>query len=131
MTEEEEPPPPPLSQQREEEIKRLTASVRAIARTRDQTTSTQIESLDVEKRRLHNTELAERIELKKLYARRLLRGLGAQIAFVDLVFLGYAYWGVHWRIRAQVMDAWLGATVIEVIGVVLVVTKHLFPSQEA
>ncbi len=107
----------------------LVEAVRVVARTRDDTT--EIETLNVQTRRLQNTDLAQTIELKKMYARRLLWGLGAQIAFVDLVFLGYAYWGVHWKINVQVMDAWLGATVIEVIGIVLVVTKHLFPPRDA
>jgi len=39
----------------------------------------------------------------------------------------YAAWGVDWDIPAVVISAWLGATVVEVIGVVYAITRSLFP----
>jgi hypothetical protein len=66
--------------------------------------------------------------LKEAYGKRLLRGLFLQIAFADVVFLVYAQRGVDWHIDRYVMSVWLTATVVEVIGVVAIVTKSLFPS---
>ena len=50
-----------------------------------------------------------------------------QVVVADTAFFLYAMWGVDWDIPAVVMSAWLGATVVEVIGVVYAVTRSLFP----
>jgi hypothetical protein len=76
-------------------------------------------------------EREQDITLKRWYAISLLLGLGAQIAIVDVVLVFYAWKGVHWHIEPLISDVWLGATVVEVIAVVLVVTQHLFPSRGA
>ena len=65
--------------------------------------------------------------LKRWYAIALIALLGIQILVVDVVLVGYAWKGVSWRVQPVVINIWLGATVVEVIGVVLVVTQHLFP----
>ena len=74
-------------------------------------------------------EREQDITLKRWYAISLLVGLGAQILIVDVVLTLYAWKGVHWHIEPLISDVWLGATVVEVIAVVLVVTQHLFPSR--
>lgn len=74
-------------------------------------------------------EREQDIALKRWYAIALLVGLGAQIVIVDAVLTLYAWKGVHWHIEPLISDVWLGATVVEVIAVVLVVTQHLFPSR--
>lgn len=71
------------------------------------------------------------IKLKKTYAISLLAGLGVQLIVADVLFVLYAARGVHWKISASVMDVWIGATVVEVIAVVLVVTTYLFPNRDA
>jgi hypothetical protein len=77
-----------------------------------------------------NEESASRSSSKQFYARALLAGLGAQIAVVDGVLFGYACKGVHWKIDPNLIYVWLSATVVEVISVVYVVTRHLFPSRD-
>lgn len=72
---------------------------------------------------------AQDIRLKRIYALALLVGLGVQVAIVDAVFVAYAWAGVNWNVQEPVMGIWLGATVINVIGVVLVVTNYLFPQR--
>jgi hypothetical protein len=74
-------------------------------------------------------EREQDITLKRWYAVSLLVGLGVQILIVDVVLTLYAWKGVHWHIEPLISDVWLGATVVEVIAVVLVVTQHLFPSR--
>lgn len=51
---------------------------------------------------------------------------GAQFVVADVAF--YIY-GAHadWRIPPEVMIGWLGATVAQIIGIVLVIAKYLFP----
>lgn len=68
------------------------------------------------------------IVLKRLYARRMLAGLAVQIAVADGVFVAYAWAGRNWDVPPSAMQVWLGATVIEVVSVVLVITRYLFPS---
>jgi hypothetical protein len=70
------------------------------------------------------------IDLKRTYAKTLLMMMGAQLVVANAVFIAYAWAGVHWNIEAAVINVWLAATLIEVIGVVLVVTRYLFPRRD-
>jgi hypothetical protein len=70
------------------------------------------------------------IGLKKVYGWVLLGLMGVQLAIADVVFVLYAKNGVAWKIPPQVIDIWLGATFVEVVGVVYVVTRYLFPPRD-
>jgi hypothetical protein len=70
------------------------------------------------------------ILLKKSYATALLRLVTAQLVVADAVFIAYAWAGEHWRLEAGVIQFWLGATLVELIGVALVITKYLFPRRD-
>jgi len=50
--------------------------------------------------------------------------------FVDWIFWQYAVNGVDWKIEPVVMNVWLGATVVEVIGITTIVVRHLFPRRD-
>jgi hypothetical protein len=52
----------------------------------------------------------------------------AQVATADIVFILYASHGRHWNVPTAAIQAWLAATVVQVIGVVLVITRSLFPA---
>jgi hypothetical protein len=69
------------------------------------------------------------IGLKLLYGWGLLVIMVIQIGLADWVFIRYAQRGVDWNISPTVMEFWLSATVVETIGIVLIVTKYLFPSR--
>jgi hypothetical protein len=82
-----------------------------------------------------SAELARRdqqqdIELKKSYARGLLWMMTGQLAVADAVFIAYAWIGEDWHVTAGVMQVWLAATVVQVIGVALVVVRYLFPRRD-
>jgi hypothetical protein len=70
------------------------------------------------------------IKLKKSYARTFLWLVSAQLAMADLVFIAYAWAGRGWNLPTSVIEVWLGATLVELIGVVLVVTRYLFPRRD-
>jgi hypothetical protein len=38
--------------------------------------------------------------------------------------------GEHWHLSTAVIDVWLAATVVQVVGIVLVVTRNLFPDRD-
>ncbi len=68
--------------------------------------------------------------LRRNYATSLLIILAVQIAAADIVFCVFAGLGKHWRLSDGVIQIWLAAAVVEVIGVVAVVTRHLFPRRD-
>lgn len=70
------------------------------------------------------------IHLKKSYATNLLRLVALQLLIADAVFIAYAWAGMHWRLDSEVIQIWLGATLIELIAVALVVTQYLFPRRD-
>jgi hypothetical protein len=83
-----------------------------------------------------NAELARQekqqdIALKKTYARNLLRLMYGQVLVANVVFIVYAWAGKDWAIDPSVMHFWLTATVVQIIGVVYVVTRYLFPRRDA
>jgi hypothetical protein len=51
---------------------------------------------------------------------------GAQLIVADVAFYKYGI-HAHWQIPTEAIVGWLGATVIQVIGIVLVIAKYLFP----
>jgi hypothetical protein len=80
---------------------------------------------------LHEKELEQDRQLKLSYATWLRRLLAGQLAVADIVFVVYAWVGRRWKLEPIVIDIWLGATVVQVVGIVLVVTRHLFPQRDS
>lgn len=70
------------------------------------------------------------INLKKSYAKSLLWLVTAQLFIADAVFVAYAWAGMHWRLEGEVIQIWLGATLIELVSVALVITQYLFPRRD-
>lgn len=52
--------------------------------------------------------------------------LAVQIAVADKAFFNYGH-AYAWKIPVAAISAWLAAIVIQVVGVVLVIAKYLFP----
>lgn len=76
---------------------------------------------------LEVTDKMQTIQLKRTYARGLLILLAIQIAVADVLVYLYAALGRAWDVPAAVIHSWLAATVFEVLGVVAVIVRHLFP----
>jgi hypothetical protein len=70
------------------------------------------------------------IRLKKSYAKWLLLLVAGQLIVTDLVFVAYAWAGENWHLDAGVIQVWLGSTLVELVGVVLVITRYLFPRRD-
>lgn len=90
----------------------------------------QLESLDPFDT-LRRDHLAQRHALRGEFAKNLKFLLAGQIIVADVVFTVYAWVGVRWRIPPAVISAWLGALVVQVIGVVAIVVKGIFPIEGA
>lgn len=70
------------------------------------------------------------IKLKKKYANWLLWLITIQLVVADAVFVAYAWEGEHWQLDASVIQVWLITTLVELIGVALVITRYLFPRRD-
>lgn len=81
--------------------------------------------------RIREQDLRQDIRLKRFYGYFLPIAMTTQLLLADAGFFLYAWWGVRWKIVPSIMHVWLGATVVEVIGVVVVVTRYLFPRRDA
>jgi hypothetical protein len=92
-------------------------------------------------RHLAERERAQGISLRQLFAEQehrlrqkyadwIIWILGAQLLIADVVFLVFAWAGRGWDLSPGVVEVWLAATVVQVVGIVLIVTRHLFPSRD-
>lgn len=68
------------------------------------------------------------LKLRKLIGYGALGMMALQIVVADAVFVLYGFTN-HWDIPVTAIQAWLAATVIEVVAVVLAVTRSMFPSK--
>lgn len=68
--------------------------------------------------------------LRQSYADWIIRVLGAQLLVADAVFIVFAWVGRDWNLSSGVIEIWLAATVVQVVGVVAIVTRHLFPNRD-
>ena len=112
-----EPTPAPPAEPTQEQLEEVRKALPVAAEVTD------LRPFYAEEKRERNVD----IRLKTIYAFVILGLLGLQIVVVDFILSMYAWKGVHFKVDPVVIDVWLGATVIEVIGVVLVITQHLFP----
>jgi hypothetical protein len=69
-------------------------------------------------------------ELRQSYADWIIRVLGVQLLVADLVFVVFAWVGRDWDLTSGVIEIWLAATVVQVIAIVAIVTRHLFPNRD-
>lgn len=73
-------------------------------------------------------DAAQTVKLKGMLAKSTFGVIGLQLLIADIAFFSYGS-SNDWKIDAEVMMSWLAATVIEVLGVVIIIARHLFPSK--
>jgi uncharacterized protein YjiS (DUF1127 family) len=66
------------------------------------------------------------IALREKYAQWLLKIVAADLVLVNGIFVAYAWAGEKWKLPEGVIQIWLGATFVQIVGVVGVVTRYLF-----
>jgi hypothetical protein len=57
--------------------------------------------------------------------------MGLQLIVVNAVFVIYADDGYHWQPPDGVVQVWLTATFGQIVSVVVVITRSLFPAEKA
>lgn len=71
------------------------------------------------------------VQLKQFYGTWILRIMAAQLVVVNAVFVAYARAGYDWKPPPRVVEVWLGATFVQIVSVVIGITRSLFPSDSA
>lgn len=71
----------------------------------------------------------EEHELRKTVAKCVYAATALQVVAADVAFYRYASLGRDWNVPTAAISAWLAATVVQVIAVLLVVTRYLFPER--
>jgi hypothetical protein len=87
-------------------------------------TAKQVNALDTERQRLNNRDFEEEIKLKKYYGKWFLVILACQLLVMNGVFILDG-----WKVLSfedVTLRLYMGGTLTEVFGLVLVVTKYLF-----
>jgi hypothetical protein len=84
-------------------------------------------SFDAEDRRLETARKRSDLKMVKIVGYGALTAMALQIVAADAGFYlyGHAY---SWRIPSEAIIGWLTTTVVQIVGVVLVITNYLFPS---
>jgi hypothetical protein len=78
---------------------------------------------------LRHQDYLQDIILRRTYARWMLLILAGELVFVNALFALYT-WKNEWDVTGRTMEVWLGSTVVQIIGVVYVVTRYLFPRRD-
>lgn len=86
------------------------------------------DDLDREQKRLEVAQSQADNRSRRRYSVLFPVVLIGQLLTADTVFLIYGYYN-SWRIPSSSIDVWLGASVVEVVGIVLVIVRYLFPPQ--
>jgi hypothetical protein len=81
------------------------------------------------KARLEGDDLEELIRLKRFYGRSVLALMTLQLVVVNAGFLIYSWKGYDWKPPEGVVQVWLSATFVQIVSVVVVITKSLFPGR--
>ena len=91
-----------------------------------ETTQKRFERLEGDRREALNERVKDENKLRNELGNALLLMVGVQLGVSDL-FLGFFMWhNVH---SDTVMLAWLSSCVVEIIGIVLVITRSIFPKK--
>lgn len=89
--------------------------------------TTPLEELSPETR-VKLDDLRQLTRLKRIYGFGLLGLMGLQLIVVNVVFALYAWKGYDWHPPDGVVQVWLSATFVQIVSVVYVITRSLFPS---
>jgi hypothetical protein len=84
------------------------------------------DKLEADKRKAESERLQISVKLAKLIGYGALIAVVIQVVLADVGFFFYGFTN-DWKIPAAAITAWLAAIVVQVVGVVMVVAKDIFP----
>lgn len=93
--------------------------------------STPVDELPPERmERLEGDNLEQLIKLKRTYGIAILIMMAVQLVVVNVGFGLYTALGYNWAPPDGVVQIWLTATFVQIVSVVVVITKSLFPPEK-
>lgn len=96
------------------------------------TASTPVKTLPPSrKEKLEGDDLEQLIKLKRFYGLGILGLMAAQLIVVNAAFLLYAALGYEWAPPPKVVQVWLVVTFVQIVSVVVVITRSLFPGEKS
>ena len=69
------------------------------------------------------------LRLKRSYGKWILILMAAQLGVVNGAFILMAWWGYDWMVPAGIVQVWLAGTFVQIVSIVYVITRSLFPSE--
>jgi len=87
------------------------------------------DEIDQEQRRVNLRESKDDLTLRKRFAYGAMGLMLVQVAAANYIFYLYGS-ALKWQIPAVAMTGWLTATVVQLVSVVLVVARNLFPRRD-
>jgi hypothetical protein len=81
--------------------------------------------------KLEGDDFEQLIRLKRVYGIGILGLMFLQLAVINATFLLYAAMGYDWAPPSKVMQIWLVVTFAQVVSVVVVITRSLFPGEKS
>ncbi|HWT95389.1 MAG TPA: hypothetical protein VN238_20500 [Solirubrobacteraceae bacterium] len=99
-----------------------------VAEADARTAEAKVKLADIENKRAEtaSTQAEDDRKMRKALADKVFKAVVWQVIIADVVFVTYA---IADGVQAGTMNAWLGATVVQVIAVALVIARSLFPSK--
>lgn len=97
-------------------------------RTQGRTLFEPLKSTAEARDQLEIDDLQEIVRLKKILARGAFIAVGAQLLIADSAFIIYAF-ANSWKLPPEVMIGWLSSTVVQTVGIVFIIARHLFPNR--
>lgn len=94
--------------------------------------STPLNTLPPSRReKLEGDDFEQSIRLKQFYGIGILGLMFLQLMVINATFLLYAGLGYDWAPPSKVMQVWLVVTFAQVVSVVVVITRSLFPGEKS
>lgn len=78
---------------------------------------------------VQHDDAKQTVKLKKILAYSAFGTVALQLAFANAAFFFYGFYS-RWKIEPEVMMSWMATTVIETLGVVLIIARNLFPTSQ-
>jgi hypothetical protein len=88
------------------------------------------DKLEEDQRRVTVDRARSDLRLSKVVGYGVLTLMAVQLVIADKAFFDYGH-AYGWKIPVASIETWLAAIAIQVIGVVLEITKYLFPGEQA
>jgi hypothetical protein len=112
----------------------VAASATPVASVKDPKRAKRVELLtpdeELSMAALKRRDRGQTIKLRWGLALFAIIAVSVQILVANLIF-GWYMWANGWRnLPSEIMIAWMSATVVEVIGIVVIIARNLFPSSQ-